>query len=395
MVISCLFIVIVPLISGCWSKRELNELAIVVAIGIDKVGEEYEVTVQVVDPSEVSASKSSGGRTPVVMYHAKGESMFEAIRKMTTVTPRKLYFAHIRMMILGEELAVQGIGQTLDFFTRDQELRADFYVAVADQSSAKEVLSILTPLEKIPANKMFNSLKSSSEFWAPTVPTRFDELLKDLESKGRNTVLTTIRIEGDPKQGTGKENAEKINNSVHLRYSDIAVFKNEKMVGLLNEEESKGYNYIRNKVKSTAGIIACPKGGIITTEVKDSKTKVKGKMAKGKPRIDVTIRSDTSIAEVDCDINLQKTETIAELDKIASEKLKGIIEKSLDTIQHKYKVDIFGFGEAIHRADPKAWYKLEKEWEEIFPELEVKLKVDVKTKGLGTVMNSLPKKQKE
>ena len=51
-----LFLILTLLLSGCWSKRELHELAIVVALGIDKVDEDFEVSIQVVDPSSRSES---------------------------------------------------------------------------------------------------------------------------------------------------------------------------------------------------------------------------------------------------------------------------------------------------------------------------------------------------
>lgn len=391
MLYSCVLIVIALLMTGCWSRKELNEFAIVVAVGIDKVEEEYEVTVQIVDPSEIASNKASGGRTPIVLYHEKGGSVFEAIRKLSTITPRKPYFSHLGMIILGEELAKEGIGQTLDFFARDQELRGNFLVAVSDQAPAKDILSILSPLEKIPANKMNNSLKNSSDVFATSSPTRFDDLLKDLGRKGKNTVLTTIRIIGNPEEGASKDNVEKTIPDTHLHYTGMAVFKNEKMVGLLNEEESKGYSYIKDKVKSTANIIACPEEGTITTEVTDSKTKVNGKMVKGNPRIELEIHSNQNVAEVDCLIHLGKEKTITGLDKISSKTLEEIVTNTLDTIQNKYKADVFGFGEAIHRADPKAWKKLEKDWEQLFPKLEVHVKADVKTKELGTIINTIPK----
>ncbi|MEK5037114.1 Ger(x)C family spore germination protein [Sporosarcina sp. FSL K6-3457] len=395
MVSSCLLIAIALIMSGCWNKRELNEFSIVAAVGIDKVEDDYEVSVQIVNPSEISSNKSNGGRMPFVLYHAKAETLFEAIRKLSTVTPRKPYFSHVGIMVLGEELAVEGIDQKLDLFMRDQEMRSNFLVVVSDQLPAKEILGILSPLEKIPANTMYNSLKNSSEVWASSSPTRFDELIKDLEKTNGNTVLTTIRINGDPSKGTSNANVEKTIPPAILYYSGLAVFKNGKMVGLLNEEESKGYTYIKDKIKSTATIIACPEGGNITTEVKSSKTKVKGEMANKKPRIKLDIQSNQTVAEVDCPINLEKKETIAELDKISSETLTTNITNTLDTIQNKYKADIFGFGEVIHRSNPEAWKKLEKDWEQIFPELEVQVKVDVKTKGLGTIINTIPKKQRE
>ena len=392
---SCVLIVITLLMTGCWSKKELNEFAIVVAVGIDKVEEEYEVTVQIVDPSVSSSNKSSDGRTPVVLYHAKGGSIFEAIRKLSTVTPRKPYFAHLGIMILGEEIAKEGIGGIVDFFARDQELRGNFLVTVSDQAAAKDILSILSPIEKIPANKMTNSLRNSSDVFASSLPTRFDELLKDLRRKGKNTVLTTIRIGGDLEEGAGNENVEKTLPAAYLYYPGLTIFKNEKMVGSLNEEESKGYSYIKDKVKSTANIIACPEEGTVTTEVKNSKTKVKGEMVKGKPRIELNIHSKQSVAEVNCPINLEMQKTITELNKISSKTLKEVVVNTLDTIQNKYEADVFGFGEAIRRAEPEAWKKLEKDWEQLFSKLDVHVKVDVETKDFGAIINSIQKQQEE
>ncbi len=100
-----LLLILTLLLSGCWSKRELNELAIVVALGIDKIDDEYEISIQVVDPSEISSKQPSSGRSPVVTYHAKGKSVFEAIRRMTTLTPRKPYFSHLQIVVIGQKLA--------------------------------------------------------------------------------------------------------------------------------------------------------------------------------------------------------------------------------------------------------------------------------------------------
>lgn len=57
-----LIISLIPL-SGCWSRKELNDLALVMALGIDLVPEGYAVTVQVMNPGESGNQKggASGG----------------------------------------------------------------------------------------------------------------------------------------------------------------------------------------------------------------------------------------------------------------------------------------------------------------------------------------------
>ncbi|MGE7624948.1 Ger(x)C family spore germination protein [Viridibacillus sp. NPDC096237] len=383
------------LLNGCWSKRELNELAIVVALGIDKIDDEFEVSMQIVNPGEISSKQTSGKRSPVVTYHAKGKSVFEALRRMTTLTPRKPYMSHLQMLVIGKELAADGIIQSLDLLARDHEIRNDFYIVVADQSTANEVLNVLTPIEKVPANKMKNSNEGSQKSWATTSTIQLDKLINNLISDGKSTVLSTIEIVGDTKLGIDQTNVERIKTPVLLEYTGLSVFKEDKLVGKLNEEESQGYNYLKDELKSTIEIMSCPKGGNLSTEIIKSKTKVKGKIINGSPSIDVTINVDQNIGEVECDIDLSKIKTIHMINKSTSKLIKEKIKKTLDSIQKKYRADVVGFGDAIHRADPKEWKKIKGNWESLFPELKVNVKVKVNTRGLGTVQNSLLYKTKE
>ncbi len=51
---------------GCWNRRELNSLAIVMGVGVDK-GEEknsVEVTVQIVQPSVLKSAGKGSGESP-------------------------------------------------------------------------------------------------------------------------------------------------------------------------------------------------------------------------------------------------------------------------------------------------------------------------------------------
>jgi spore germination protein KC len=78
------------LLTGCWNRKELNELAIAVGLGIDKQGDQFRVSVQVVDPGEVSTQKGAGGRAPATLYTSEADTIFEAVRKITTLSPRKI-----------------------------------------------------------------------------------------------------------------------------------------------------------------------------------------------------------------------------------------------------------------------------------------------------------------
>lgn len=390
-----LLILLLLTLTGCWNRRELNDLALVVAMAIDKAEEgKYLVSVQVVDPGEVASKQQASDRLPVTTYSETGKHVFEAVRKMTTLTPRKLYFSHLQMLVLSEEVAKEGINKPLEFLQRDPEFRKDFYVAVSRKVQAKEILGNLTTLEKIPANKMRSSLDTSQKAWAPTVAVTLDEVINDLTSEGKNLVLTGVGLIGDPEKGGTRENVSRINSYARMKYEDIAVFKKDKLIGWLNEKESKGYNYITDKVISTVGKVPCPDGGDLVVEVIRSKARIKGKMENEKPLIDLDLVIEVNVGEVSCKMDLTKPESMKQIEESTEKTNIDIVEASIKKAK-QMKVDIFGFGEAIHRSDPQAWKTIKKDWNEIFVQSEIRVHSDVKVRRTGTVNKSFMHKEEE
>lgn len=381
-------------LTGCWNRRELNELGITLAVGIDKSDDEYIVSAQIVVPSEVSASGGMG-KSPVTLIKGRGETVYEAIRKMTKETPRKIYPGHLRMLVLSESLAEEGIGDSLDVLSRDWELRSDFYVVVAKESTAEEILNVQTTLESIPANKMFNTLKISEENWAATVGVTLDQLIKDLRSEGKEAVLTGILTTGHRESGSSKQNVETITPSATIQYDDLAIFKADKLVGWLTEDESRGYNGIINQVKNTVSSISCPEEGKASMELTSFKTDVKGKVINGRPEVDVNTKVEANVGALECSTDITKLESIEALEKILEKELENTINNSIDSVQEKYETDIFGFGNAIHRSNPKEWKKMKKEWDQYFTELTVNVEVNAKIVKTGTVDNSVVELRKD
>jgi spore germination protein KC len=90
-----------------------------------------------------------------------------------------------------------------------------------------------------------------------------------------------------------------------------------------------------------------------------------------------------------------KEKTIVELEKRAEQRVKSIVQQAINTVQEDYQVDIFGFGEEIHRTDPKAWKEIENNWDQEFVDLPVNVKADVKIRRVGTVGQSHLEEVKE
>lgn len=386
--ISCLLI-----LSGCWNRRELNELALVVGLSIDKKDGKYILGAQVVEPGEVASQKGGGNRTPVTTYFEEGAYLFEAVRRMTTISPRKLYFSHLQILVLGEEIAKEGFSEALELLTRDPEFRKDFYIIVSKDVSGKDILQNLTPLEAIPANKLRSSLESSEKSWAPTVAIQMDELITDLTSEGKNPVLTGITIRGNKRKGLTSGNVQRITPFARLHYKNVAVFNGDKLIGWLNEKESKGYNYITDNVKNTVGKIPCPDGNKLVLEIIRAKSEVTGKVVNGKVHINIKMSGEANVGEVACNIDLTKPESIKKLELSVNKVNEHILSQSVKKAK-KLRADIYGFGEVIHRADPQKWKVLKKDWDQHFVDSEVTIQSDFKIRRTGVLNQSFLKNVK-
>jgi spore germination protein KC len=386
-IILTIFICILP---GCWSRRELQELGLAAALGIDKADGKYLISAQIINANEIGPDRT-GQNTPVVTYEATGKTFFEALRRITMQSPKKVFLPHIRVVIIGEKLAREGILDIIDFMSRDHEFRTDFYILVAKDKTAKEILNTLTVSTDIPADKIFAGLENSEGAWAATTTIQLDELIGMITAGGINPVLTGILLIGDQDIGKNIENRTYIHHPALLKIGTLAAFKEGKLVDWLTEEESMGYNAIMGNIKSSLTTFSDEEGKMISIEVLRTRSRITVKNVNGKPKIIAEVRGEGNIGEVHADIDLTETETIYQLEKKWGETVEKRMKKVVKRAQEDFNSDIFGFGQAIHRQQPKLWKELKDNWEQEFKNLDVEVRAGGKIRGLGTITNPIKK----
>lgn len=381
-------------LTGCWSSHEINTLAIAVCIGIDKTENGYLVTAQVLNPRAI-ASKKATVESPVVIYTAEGNDLAEIVRRFTTQSSRIFYNADLRMVVFGEDVAKDGIQNILDYFLRNHEYRTDFYFVIAKNSTANEVLGILTPIESVPGFSMYISLKMSEEKWAAMKSVRIIELVNSIIADGDNPVLTGIEISQDEISPKSTDILKQSGEYKKLKYTGLGAFNKDKIVGWLDEDESKGYNYITDNVKNTIEYADYDSKVKITYEIINAKSRTKVYFLENKPAIEVKIKIKCNIGIVEGEFDVSAEENKQVLNKLLASKVKLLCEKALNKAQKELKNDIFGFGEAIHRKYPKTWEKLKDDWNDKFTDLPVNITVEAETKQLGQITKPLFIKEKE
>ncbi len=170
------------IIYGCWSKRELTDLAFIIAVGIDKRDGKYMSTFQIVNPGNVAGATQRGGGSaglPVALYTSTGDTLVEASRKASKQISRIPYYSHTNLVVIGEELAKEGIQQIFDAVERNPQFRPAANIIIARKQTAKQLLSVLTPIDKIPANQIIKTLQFTKGLLGENVDTRIREIIEN------------------------------------------------------------------------------------------------------------------------------------------------------------------------------------------------------------------------
>jgi spore germination protein KC len=384
-----LFLQIIPLLSGCWNQKELNDLAFVMAMGIDK-GEHkrFDVTVQLVNPGNVSTGQNGGGQgLPIAVYKASGDTLTEAARNATKKVSRRLYYAHTNIIVISEKLAREGIYNIIDAFEREPEFRTTTEIVIAKGSTAEEIVTTLTILDKIPSGKITKELETTEKMLGENIKVNVDDLVSALVSKGKQPIISGYKLMGNKEESRKADNLNTTTTMAYLKADGLAIFNDGKLIGWIKNEKARGAVWLLNKVKSTdINLDWKGKKAALNLTPLRSKTKVSAKIKNGKPIIQVVLKEESIISEVNTSMNLDNPSTIQEIEKIMGEKIEKEIMSSIKEAQRQ-KCDIFGFGEKVHLANPKLWEKIEKNWDEQFAHTKVTVQVYAFNRRAGVRRN--------
>lgn len=394
---------IICLLPGCWDRRELDELAIAAALGIDTDAEGLKVTVQLIRPQGVQSGTSSsnmqGGAYWVL--GARGDTIFDAIRNLSLLSSRKPFFPHTQLIVFGEETAKQGFSQHLDFLARDPEIRTEAFVLVV-KGKAADFLTRLDGFSRVSAlgyAELMNNLGATSKFAQTTLST----LARQSLTPGIDPVVT-LAEPGNPVDPTARGLPFNLDSGAMQKqpqkediyvYSGAAVFRGDKMAGELTTLEARGLLWVLNKVKSGVIVVPAPQGsGKTSLEILGAKAKVKPQIKDGQISFAITIKAEALLAAVDAPVaeEMWKPDQMEELAALLSQQIETEVLAAMQKAQ-TLRADIFGFGQVLRQQKPRAWQDVEAEWVHIFPQVRVEVAVESHLKEFGLITFILPKQQ--
>ncbi|WP_449241240.1 Ger(x)C family spore germination protein [Desulfoscipio gibsoniae] len=396
----CLLIIIsliLPL-EGCWSRKELNELAIVLAAGLDSTPEgNIVLTVQIARPSALGGSQSgqqSGGgaqQNNVWVVSQEGESVLDATRYLESKVPRHIYWGHTVILILGEQLAREGIRKSINFFSRSPHTRETIWVMAA-RGEARDVLNSHSELESTSAQSAGRMIRAGIG-----VPVMLKDLSMMLADKGINPVLPRIELtpSGTP-QGPGmpenltETNTQQSRATIHaeVALTGTAVFNDDRLVGWLDYHETRGLLWLQDKIIDGEVTLPSPTepNKKISIDITRGSTRVEPFYDGANIWFDVEIQMEGTLLEQQSIEKLTNPHIFNNIEKNAAHRIEDKARSAVEQAKYDYGVDIFGFGQAFHRKYKDAWPLFEDRWNEVFigADINIKVKTYIRRTGLTT-----------
>jgi spore germination protein KC len=372
------------LLTGCWDRIEINDLAFVSGSAFDKEKEHYRVTVQFPLVSQLGGSGGgggggTGGEKSWFLDSSTGTTILEAYQEQQKSISRKLYFAHRQVVLIGEEMAQSGIAPILDIVARMPENRLTAFVIIT-KGPARNILNAEATVERIPAEMLRELTISFME------NTRMVKHVIDyMRSEGIDMAIPAAEL---VKTNPGPEGEAKTS----IKISSLAVFNKNKLAGFLTEEETKGALWAMGKTTILPTIdVPAPKGkgGKIAVQFQERDVSIEPVMAGENITMKIRIKAVGSVIENESAFVLSNEHNLILLEQAVNKELKSIIEKSIKALQEKYHSDPIGFGDTIYRSDPKKWHKLRKEWGRKYPEVEVQVNPLLHIEHTGSIIQPM------
>lgn len=379
-------ILLLPLLSGCYNYRELNDLGITTAVSIDYKDNNFYVIAEVINPIK-QQDASSSNNSPFVNYNSSSSSLQDAFRKVVLESPRQLYAAQLEIIVLSEEVVNNHLEEVLEYFARDPEARTEIKIIVAKTEDSTKAITLQTLLTSLSSSNIIKSLDLQSKVLGMDYPVTLNELLNMYIDPYLEVVLPSMTLYGNYEIGDEKENITTSSPKAIVKIDGSTITKDNKILGYLDLEESKILNLINGKLKETIIKMNYYDGYII---FEPNRIKVSRELDIKNNIIKINISGYSKTKEIQSNINLKDPKEVKKLNKALNMELEKKITDTFNSIREKYGTDVFDFQELYYRTNYKYFKENCTNWyEDIYPKIKLEVKANVRLYEKGSTLGGL------
>ena len=189
---------------------DIEKTAIIVALGIDKEGDEFEVSAQVAIPQASNEQATNSD----AMISGKGKSMYEAIENISLKTGWYPKLSFCNLIIFGNEVVNQNFYPLVDYILTSDRFQTSAILCTTDKK-ASDILRCTTPLDFISSFALQKILLRNVERAKTVLAPDVREFCVNNRSRSQFCYLPLVKfIEEDSAKIKGSEQNSKQNRSI-------------------------------------------------------------------------------------------------------------------------------------------------------------------------------------
>lgn len=377
-----LLLILVFICTGCYNYKELNDLGIVSAMGISKDGDLYNLDIQLLNV--LDSEKSGLNKSPITVISGQGETIFEAARSMNKKTSKVFFLADVDYVFLDQSVLNDGLDEIMDFLIRDTRLSLNFLVVTSTENKSLDILSSISHFDTNSANNLYDAVMNSEIRYGGINSLHVRELINNYYAKGKYTIFPNVYIK-DTSKSSENDSLEDSKSESYVEVKNMVFFKDKEAIEL-TDEETKGVNFLRNKIKNATLTIECD-GGYFTIETLESKMKLKSKLNIDQLNVKGSVGAE--IVYYGCKDNLDNVGVLKSISKKAEKEIESYITKAFNKSK-KYNYDFLGLGNYIYKNNYKYFDFENKDWnKDGLNKLNLKYNIDVSLYKQGNLRGDL------
>ncbi|OZI12256.1 spore gernimation protein [Bacillaceae bacterium SAS-127] len=342
------FLLLMIPLAGCWDANEPERMVYIQGLGVDYKDGEFVVYLQMLNPSLIAKSESTGKvtQTIVVVGRGKGKTVNEAVFEVYRSSQRRLFWGHLSFFIFTEEaLNNKALEKTIDLFDRYRETRYGTYIF----ATKEPLFDIMTTLPSLKASTTYTKLNQPEASYEQSSFIRsvdMRELLIALHEPPHETFIPYVKT-------VKKSWKSDVKMKKNIQMAGIASITEKKLKDIIPYEKIKGLRWLNNDLKR-AELSIKVKGLDISVLIEKIKIK-KRPLVKGS---DVHFK-----LSIDATVLLQEIATERKLKEIEKAVQKTLEQEVISAYKEGLKTnsDLFRLSETLYREDVKTWAKIEED----------------------------------
>ncbi|MFS0728066.1 Ger(x)C family spore germination protein [Paenibacillus sp. 1P07SE] len=360
------------LISGCWSKVEVNERTFVTGLYIDRTDDgQVEVTISAPLPnrlvSQVGEGGGSGG-SPYAIISKTGPTIPEAVESIQLDLSRKLSWGHTRVLTIGKSYARAGIEELLNWVNHEPLFHLSSFVLVAP-GKAKE-LTKLTPVFEESPSEVLREFSNRHNLLTTQIQ---DLMLANVLDLGAAAPLLRMGMEEMVSEGN--------KSSPWVGQDGSAIFLDDRMVDTLTIDQTYAVSWARNELDHM--FVSITSGDhIASVKLYELEGKLKVRKENGKPVFEVHLKGKgalrQNVPELQSDLDVAKT-VEGSVEKVITGYMESALKKA-----RRHGSDILLLAYRLDWRYPELWKQHAESWQEYMKDaIDIRVHTDVNIQYFG------------